>query len=231
MTSIREKAGSLWRQVSALLALRRDSTPVDSFARLANFVATRSAFVAQKALYGYVKARMGTRYPLMFDDDRMIASLNIAKLNVFDACVSDLTVFAVGLALHNQGVVNDDRRAMASRCYGTAMRSAGEGLQQFPAAQSICEFERRLETTEWEVAALSAESFVCSPRALIRWAPIADELKRFDTEIIENSIKFAWRDVRQQLRDRIDGDAIHADWLRQEAYRPNDPAAGAFSRS
>ncbi|EIM73317.1 hypothetical protein A33O_16150 [Nitratireductor aquibiodomus RA22] len=38
---------------------------------------------------------MGTRYPSMFEDDVFIGSINIAKLHVFAACLSDLTIHAV----------------------------------------------------------------------------------------------------------------------------------------
>jgi hypothetical protein len=47
-----------------------------------------------------------------------------------------------------------------------------------------------------------------SPAALVRWAPIAPELKQFDQEIVENSIKFKWRDVRRDLGKRLDAAAV-----------------------
>jgi hypothetical protein len=76
------------------------------------------------------------------------------------------------------------------------------------------EFARRLAETDWRRGALQPENFTCSPRALVRWAPIADNLKKFDSEIIENSVKYAWRDIREQFRNRINGDAVSADWPR-----------------
>jgi hypothetical protein len=33
-------------------------------------------------------------------------------------------------------------------------------------------------------------------------------LKQFDQEIVENSIKFKWRDVRRDLGKRLDGAAV-----------------------
>jgi hypothetical protein len=216
MTSIWEMTRGLWHRVSGLLTTRRETTPIDSVAKLQEFVATRSAYVAQKTLYGYVKTRMGIRYPAMFEDDRVIASLNIAKMYVFDGCLSDLTIYAVGIALHDQPASNDERQELARRCYEAALReNTGDAPEQFSAQACIDEFNRRLDDTDWRSGACQPENFTYSPRALVRWAPIADKLKQFDTEIVENSIKFAWRDIREQFQKRIDPAAVCADWSRR----------------
>ena len=216
MTSIWEKTNVAWRQVVGLLRHRRETGPIDSVARLQEFTATRSAYVAQKTLYGYIKTRMGTRYPAMFEGGQVVDSLNIAKWHVFAACLSDLTIFAVGAGLNNQPVGNDERQAMALVCYQAGLRdSAGDAPEKFSAQDYVDEFKTRLTKTDWRLGALTPENFNYSPRALVRWAPIADNLKKFDAEIVMNSVKFSWRDVREQLLKRIDGAAICADWLRQ----------------
>jgi len=218
MNSFWEKAADFLRAAVGLLRTRRDTTPIDSVAALEDFVATRSAYLAQKTLYGYVKTRMGTRYPAMFEDKNIIASLNIAKLHVFAACLSDLTIYAVATALHGLAVGNDDRQEMARRCYAAGLREIiPDAPAQFSVQDYVGEFDRRLAETDWQRGALQPENFKRSPRALFRWAPIEDKLKTFDSEIIENSVKYAWRDIREQFRKRIDDGAIGADWARQPA--------------
>jgi hypothetical protein len=225
MTSIWETAGQVWQNLSGLLRNRRDTTPIDSVAALTNFLATRSAYVAQKTLYGYVKARMGIRYPLMFEDKQLILSLNIAKLNVFAACLSDLTIFAVAAVLHDRPVGNDQRQALARRCYDAALQENIAGApEQFSAQACIDDFSRRLGETDWRAVARQPDNFTNSPQALVKWAPIADELKKYDTEIIENSVKFGWNDIREQWQKRVVADAVYADWLRQSnPPRQSDP--------
>ena len=218
MTSILEKAGAFLRGAAGLLWTRRDTAPIDSVAALADFVTTRSTYIAQKTLYDYVKTRMGIRYPAMFEDKNIIASLNIAKMHVFAACLSDLTIYAVATVLHGRPVGNDARQEMARRCYAAGLRETAAGAPaEFSVQDYIDEFDRRLAETDWQRGALQPENFTNSPRALLRWAPIADKLKNFDGEIIENSVKFAWRDIREQFRKRIDADAVAADWSRQPA--------------
>jgi hypothetical protein len=218
MTSVREKALGFLQRAARLLRTRRDTTPIDSAAALESFVGTRSAYIAQKTLYGYVKTRMGIRYVAMFEDKNIIASLNIAKMYVFAACLSDLTVYAVATALHGRPVGNDAREALARRCYAAGLHENAAGAPaEFSAQDCIDEFDRRLAETDWPHGARQPENFTRSPRALKKWAPIEDKMKNFDSEIIENSVKYAWRDIREQFGKRIDGDAVGAEWSRQPA--------------
>lgn len=204
--------GGLWRKIVRRIMLRRDKGPIDNLSRLEEFVSTRSAYIAQKTLYGYLKTRMGTRYPIMFDDDVFVQSINIAKLHVFAACLSDLTIHAIARATDAPRTPNDVRRALAIGCYRAALTgNTADAPAEFSCQASIDAFERRLDETDWSTGASQRENFSCSPAALVEWAPIAPELKRYDREIVENSIKFAWHDIRLQLDKRLDAASIAAD--------------------
>jgi hypothetical protein len=164
---------------------------------------------------------MGIRYPAMFEDDAMMTSLNIAKVHVFAACLSDLTVYAVGVALHDQPLGDDERRALAQHCYGIALHAnAGASPTPFPEQEYIESFAKRTDDTDWRNAARQPENFTASPRALLRWAPIAENLKKYDGEIVRNSVKFTWPDIREDFRKRIDGTAVGADWSRRATRAP-----------
>lgn len=213
MSGMLEKAGEIWRQVCGLLSLRLDREPIDSLAKLEAFAVTRSAYLAQKTLYGYVKARMGIRYPAMFEDAKMIASLNIAKMNVFAACLSDLTIYAVAQVTHDRPVGNAERQSVALEIFRAGLRdNAPAAPDDFSAPDAVAAFTQRLGATDWPQSARQPDNFTASPPALFRWAPIADNLKKFDREIIDNSVKFAWRDIREQFGQRVDADAVYADW-------------------
>ncbi|MEL0113257.1 MAG: hypothetical protein VW835_16125, partial [Rickettsiales bacterium] len=71
-------------------------------------------------------------------------------------------------------------------------------------------FWGRLSEIEWEEQARDRAIFTESPRALYRWAPIADELKKQDADIIGNSISFTWSEIRQRYLRRLDADAVAA---------------------
>ena len=207
----------------ARLSVRRDSGPIDGVESLRRFVSTRAAFIAQKTLYGYVKTRMGTRYPSMFQDDVFIASINIAKMHIFASCLSDLAIFAVSHAL--SGTPPDDslRRDLALHCYRKGLEdNFGEAVaaESFSPEEAIAAFERRLAFWDWQDGPSGPDIFTESPVALVRWSPIAPDLKKFDREIVENSIRYAWREVRVRLLARLDADAV----AREVAGTPNSSA-------
>mgnify|MGYP006872275968 CR=1 FL=1 len=60
---------------------------------LEDFIQTKSAWVAQVTLYGYLKTRMGTRYVLHFENDKFMSSVNLAKWNIYSVALQDLTFF------------------------------------------------------------------------------------------------------------------------------------------
>lgn len=205
-----------WKTVAGALTFRRDNSPIESAVDVESFVATRAAFVAQKTLYGYLKTRIGTRYPRVFDDAPYVQSINIAKYHIFAACLSDLAIFAVATALNDQQLSDPSRRALATRCYRRGLDDNADDVPiEFKADESMQNFTARLQVTDWTLRALHWDNFTESPRALLKWAPIADHLKEEDAEIVQNSIKFAWRDIREQFRQRLVQEAVLAD-LRQQ---------------
>ncbi len=201
------------REAAGRLSLRRDNSVIDDIPSLCSFVATRSSFVAQKKLYGYLKARMGTRYPSMFEDDVFIGSINIAKLHVFAACLSDLTVHAVAKIGAEGALSQDEASALARHCHAEGLAQNAEALPDAQIVEDWRErFHDRIADLHWQNAATSGDCFAESPKALFKWAPIADELKRFDREIVENSIRFAFGEVTRAFRERADLSALARDW-------------------
>ena len=61
---------------------------------------------------------------------------------------------------------------------------------------------------EEQLKALKGDSidhklFKMSSDTFFRWAPIAEEFKKDDEEIMRNSIHFRWIEVRREVRERI----------------------------
>ncbi len=203
---------ALLRQFASRLTVRRDTAPIDSVEALYGFVSTRAAFVAQKKLYGYLKARMGTRYPSMFEDEAFVASVNIAKMHVFAAALSDLAVHAVARVGAGSALDDAGRHGLAQRCFRAGLAdNAAEMRDEATLAAWLTAFDARLEGVQWANLVAGGDAFSESPRALLHWAPIADRLKRYDAEIVENSIRFAWIEIRRDLARRLDARAVAAD--------------------
>ena len=66
-------------QFGRIFEIRFDKSRIDTIAEFIKFIHTRSAYVAQTSLYGYLKTRMGTRFRIIFEDDAFQEPLNTAK--------------------------------------------------------------------------------------------------------------------------------------------------------
>jgi len=201
---------SRWRQYFAIRFDRSDIQTVDS---LVEFVQTRAAYVAQTSLYGYLKTRMGTRFRQIFEDDAFLPSINHAKWRTYAACLSDLAVFAAATTGIENGLGDREITNLARYCFATAVRQTFDDAEAGKLREEIdARFDKRIRSVVWQDAAAGEKAFTVSPIELIDSAPIAEEFKRLDKEIVTNSIRFRWRDVREQLRKKIDREAICADW-------------------
>lgn len=218
MISLSSRIGALagnWGEViSRFMPGQREKHPIATAAELRRFVSTRASVIAQKTLYGYLRTRIGTRYPEAFKEPDFARSIDIAKLHVFAACLSDLAIHAVAHALVDQRVDDATRRALANACLRTGLDdNAGSLVGGFSRAEAEAAHEIRVAGIDWARAAAGRESFGTSPAALVRWAPIAPELKQHDVEIVENSMRFAWHEIRADFERRLDADAITAEVL------------------
>ena len=198
-----------WRMAFWNKLLRGRNTPITNRDGLQRFLETRANFVAQASLYGYLRTRAGMRFPELFSDDVFVRSINIAKWQLWLACLADIAVYAGGLVARRTGAPPET--------VGELMRSAVEGIlaatgmpadagEQFEAgAQRV---RARIALCDWSSVADDETAFSESPAALVRHAPIVDELKQLDEPIVRNSVRFRWQEVRRDLRRDLDAVAV-----------------------
>lgn len=192
-----------------LFRVGRREEPVRNAAALRAFLNTRASFVAQMTLYGYLRTRAGVRFPELFDDDQFVASTNIAKWHVWLACLSDLAIFAGGMVRRNSGASDADVGELMRRIVGEILAETGtpkEAGAEF--AGHADRVRTRLALCNWSAQVDGDASFVESPSALVHWAPIVDDLKALDEEIVRNSVRFRWQEIRQQLRRSLDAASV-----------------------
>lgn len=195
------------------LTLRFDRSPFDSVDKLVEFVHTRSAYVAQTSLYGYLKTRMGTQYRVMFEDEVFSQSINFAKWRVYASCLSDLAVFSAATVMKHSDMTSSETEQLARHCFARAVEATFDDAKDPELVSKITDaFFERAGATDWTASAEGENAFRQSPVDLLKWAPVVDEFKELDEEIVVNSTRFRWRDVRDQLRKRVDAPAICAEW-------------------
>lgn len=208
---IAHSASTLWgalRDYFGGLGRRRD-VALNDRAGLRRFLETRASFVAQTSLYGYLRTRAGMIYPQLFDDDAFVHSINIAKWHVWLACLSDLSIFAGGLLAQRSQAPPSEIGELMQKLVAAILDDTGvpgDSGEDFPA--HAARVRARVASCQWDKVSDDAIPFSESPTALIRWAPVVENLKELDEEIVRNSIRFRWQEIRRDLRRNLDAAAV-----------------------
>lgn len=195
----------------------RKLDPILRYNQLVDFIDTRAAFVSQTTLYTYVKARAGMQHPKLFDNPDFLTSLRIARWHIYGAAVGDLTLFA-GAQINRIGILSPDQLHIfcTEMIEGIFAANPQDDIDPDRFMQ-ICEKgKQRIAFADWPAIESGATAFQSSSDAVFKWAPIADELKVNDEEIVRNSIHLRWIGVRRDMKDLIRPDLIINDWQRND---------------
>ena len=189
--------------------------PVEKRQQLIDFIDTRAAYVSQVTLYTYVKARAGTQYPKLFQNTDFLTSLRIARWHIYGAAICDLSLFAVA-QLKRSGGLNKQKASdlVAELLDGILLDYQQDDIDPNLFAAMGDKGKQRAAFADWDLIADGAAAFQSSSDAVFRWAPIADELKNDDEEIVRNSIHLRWIGVRRDLKALLKPDLVLADWQR-----------------
>ena len=193
------------------LGTSRDTAPLSDAISLGIFLQTRASHVTQTSLYGYLRTRAGTRYPELFEQPDILQSINMAKWQIWLACLSDLTVYVGGLIYQRSDATSADICVLLSAVVDTILKETGIPDEAAAEFQDTAESVRiRLANCDFSTITDNDVAFVKSPAALFYWAPIADELKNRDQEIVENSVRFRWQEIRRSTRKLLQAKALMA---------------------
>ena len=186
-----------------------ESKPLTDANSLGDFLQTRSSHVTQTSLYGYLRTRAGTRYPELFEDKQILLSINMAKWQIWLACLSDLTVYVGGLIHQRSKSDSDEVGQLLSSIVDSILAETGVPEEASPEFQNtVAAVKRRVANCDYSTITDDEFAFSKSPEALFYWAPIADELKNRDEEIVKNSVRFRWQEIRRSARKLLQADAL-----------------------
>ena len=198
-----------WRDLSwndfkvYLFALFKAFIPkkkISNLDELEKFIQTKSAWVTQVTLYGYLKTRMGTRYVLHFENDKFMESVNLAKWNMYAVALQDLTFFIFSSLKVNQNYQDIDK---AKEIFFKILDD--ETTNNMPLniiEEAKKNFEERLQDIKWDNYCNDLP-FNTSALSLYKWAPIAEELKTLDRKIVLNSVILKWDIIQKEFKERI----------------------------
>ena len=90
----------------------------------------------------------------------------------------------------------------------TLAKAPEEVFESLEREKVILEFDKHLNRNNWSVTDDSHVSFSASRSALLKWAPVVEEFKIQDEEIVSNSIHFKWLRVCQEFEKLTDFEKI-----------------------
>jgi len=179
--------------INPVKKLFRGEKKIENFDDLRNFISNKSAFVSQFTLYGYLRTRMGgINFYKSLNDLPFEKSVNIARWNIYLVAVQDLLLFTLSYIYNKQ-----DRNIITNA--NSFFKKILEGQQPFGLEvelknKSIKEFDERIKKVNWHMS-YKQRPFEKSCEALFSWAPIADQLKDLDKEIVINSMDVQWQNI------------------------------------
>ena len=161
---------------------------IKSKSDLQKFIQQRSAHVTQTTLYGYLKTRIGVKYTAMVEDEVFSKSINIAKWNIYMIALADCTFYTFSYLISEKNLKENDCKEIY---LDIIEKEKANGLSDEVYLKAKREFLNRYEKINFHKYYLD-NPFKESCMALYNWAPIADELKILDKEIVLNSMRLKW---------------------------------------
>ena len=185
--------------------------PITSISEYTAYAEKQAAFVSQVTLYTYIKTRAGTQWPKLFENETYLESMKIARWHIFGAAVADLALYLGAMMVTKAGISGKQAETIAKEIITSILKQYDQDdISQDEFLKMMKEGLKRADGADWLDLAEGPNAFQASADALIYWAPIADELKNLDIEIVRNSIHLRWINVRREIKDTLQPDLIKA---------------------
>ncbi len=173
---------------------------IESLDDLESFIQSKSAWVTQVTLYGYLKTRMGTRYVLHFENDVFMKSVDLAKWNIYSTALQDLTFYTFSYL--NSGFNFRDTNKAKEIFLKILDDEISNKMPLDIIEEAKKNYDERLKDINWK-SHYNDLPFNPSALSLYEWAPIADELKKLDRKIVLNSVILKWDIVKKEFAERV----------------------------
>ena len=133
----------------------------------------------------------------MFEDEVFLKSINLAKWNIYMAALTDCTFYVFSYLIDKKSLTKNDALEVFIEII---KNEKNNGLDSKLYEDTKLEFNQRLKEIDWKIYHQN-NPFKNSGLSLLKWSPIADNLKILDKEIVLNSIKLKWNIVENEFKD------------------------------
>jgi hypothetical protein len=195
--------------VEAFMSLRRLLTrksrpPVATPDELAEFLAAQTAYVAQRTVLEYCRARTGLNWDKLYREQAFIDALEVCRWEAYAEVLAEVAELVL-ILLRRQSPADPQAYLPG------VVAAAGAALSRHPVPG---------HRTSWDAAAAQiekhlAQSLLAPPRAvhltgvgaadaIFAQLPIHPDLRREDREMFRNSMRFALCRVFDEMTRRLD---------------------------
>jgi hypothetical protein len=190
------------------LLTRKTRPPVATLDELADFLAAQTAYVSQRTVLEYCRARTGLNWDKLYREQAFVDSLEVCRWEAYAEVLAEVAELAL-ILLRRQGPAEP-------QVYLPGMAAAvGAALRRHPVPG---------HRSSWDGAAAAigqhlAQSLLAAPRAvhlagfgaadaIFARLPIHPDLRREDREMFRNSVRFALCRVFDEMTRRLDVAAL-----------------------
>jgi hypothetical protein len=190
------------------LFVRRNRPSVMTLDELGHFLGAQTAYVAQRTVLEYCRARAGVNWDKLFGEQAFLEALEVCRWDAYAQVLAEIAELAL-ILLRRQD--HADLRA----CLQGVDAAADAALRRHPvpAHRESWDFVAAM------VARQLSQSLLAAPRAvhlmgfgaadaIFAQLPIHPHLRREDQEMFRNSVRFALCGVFDQMTRRLDAPAL-----------------------
>jgi hypothetical protein len=199
------------------LFTRRRSEPVASMRELADFLAAQTAYVSQRTVLEYCRARTGLNWDKLFKEQAFVDSLEICRWEAYAAVLGEVAELVL-IRLRSHGA------AEVEACLPGLEKAVRSALLRHPVPRHRESWEEVCADTERHLGrALLAEPRavhvvgIGAADAIFDLLPIHPDLRPHDRTMFQNTVRFSLCRVFADIRQRLDVPALQASLWREGA--------------
>ena len=190
------------------LLTRKSQPPVATLGELADLLAAQTAYVAQRTVLEYCRARTGLNWDKLFREQPFIDSLEVCRWEAYVEVLAEVAELAL-ILLRRQSPADPQAYLPG---VAAATRAA---LLRHPVPGHRTSWDEASAVVEQHLA----QSLLAAPRAvhlagfgaadaIFDHLPIHPDLRREDREMFRNSVRFALCRVFDEMTRRLDVPAL-----------------------
>lgn len=180
-------------------------------AKLAEFIGTETARIAQKSTTGYCRTKAGANVELLFKEPVFLDALEVSRWTAFGLVLADMCLVAEGFLRPFAQGREEDLAAWITAVFDAGLdahprpRAEGDGW-----AAERAEFRGRLARSRLAEPIPAANVGFDTAQRIYDSLPVHPTLRREDFELVQNLTRFGHISFREELDRRADPAVIVA---------------------